>query len=68
MQQQSEVVRLMQQIQAEYKAGQRIGKLPQDLRDYFVNRRVENMEHCQQELIALVGQERAGKLLAEVDL
>jgi hypothetical protein len=66
-----EVAHLMMQLRAEYEAGNRIidkGKLPQDIQNYLMNRCIENMEHCKQELTTLVGIEQTNAMLAELGL
>lgn len=63
----SEVARILQQIQAEYEAAERglHGFAPGTARHDFINVRMENMGRCQLELAQIVGEETAGKLVAE---
>jgi hypothetical protein len=66
---QSEVARIREQMVAEYEAGKRgLEGLAVTARHQFITQKVENMSHCHTRLIALVGQEQAGKIIAEVGL
>ncbi|MEO8970228.1 MAG: hypothetical protein ABI406_01365 [Ktedonobacteraceae bacterium] len=64
---QSEVARILRQIQMEYEAAERALKGPAfgTARHDFINRKMENMGQCQLELNELVGPKTAGKLIAE---
>lgn len=68
-QNQSEVAQLKQRIVEEYEAGKRgLEGLSATARHDFIQRKMENMQHCHKELIALVGNAQASKILAEVGL
>lgn len=66
----SEVAHLLQQMKDEYEAGQRglIGLAAGTAQHQFIMQRIEQMTHCQLQLIALVGNEQASSMLAEVRL
>jgi hypothetical protein len=66
----SEVAQLLKQMTAEYEAGKRglEGLSEGTARHRFITQRVENMQRCHAGLIALVGQEQAGEIIAEVGL
>lgn len=67
MQNQSEVAQLKQRIVEEYEAAQQgLEGLAATARHDFIRRKMENMQHCHNELIALVGNAQASKILAEV--
>ena len=63
----SEVARLRAQIQAEYEAAERAlyGFADGTARHKFITTRMERMEACVDELVALVGIEEAAAILAE---
>jgi hypothetical protein len=68
-QNQSEVAQLKAQMVAEYEAGKRgLEGLAVTARHEFIRQKTENMTYCHRRLIALVGQEQAGKIIAEVGL
>lgn len=63
---QSEVARLLAQIDTEYQAARNgLSGLAQVTRHDFINARVENMEIARQELENLVGLEKATELVVE---
>lgn len=64
----SEVARLMEQIRLEYEAAQRglTGLASGTARHDFINKKLENIEHCHEVLQMLVGKQEAVKMLAEV--
>lgn len=66
----SEIARIKQQIVEEYEAGKRglEGLAEGSARHQFITQQTENMSRCHTRLIALVGQEQAGKILAEAGL
>jgi len=63
----SEVARLMRQIEIEYEAAQRgmYGFAAGAGKHEFITARMENMGRCHEQLIALVGERKATKALAE---
>jgi hypothetical protein len=67
---QSEVRQLLQQIEDEYNAGKYgLSGLSQGTAQHqFITKRVENMQRCQEQLIALVGIEKANEMVSEVGL
>jgi hypothetical protein len=67
---QSEVAQLKQRLVAEYEAGKRglEGLALGAARHDFITKRVENMSRCQMQLVKLVGNEQASKILTEVGL
>jgi hypothetical protein len=68
-QNQSEVAHLKQRIVEEYEAGKRgLEGLAVNARHEFITARMENMSRCQKQLITLVGNEQASKIIAEVGL
>jgi hypothetical protein len=70
MQHMSEIARIKAQIVAEYEAGKRgLEGLSQGTASHqFITQRVENMSHMTMQLVALVGDEQAGKIIAEIGL
>jgi hypothetical protein len=66
----SEVARIKEQMVAEYEAGKRglVGLAQGTPQHEFIQRKMENMQHCHRRLIALVGQEQAGKIITEAGL
>jgi hypothetical protein len=67
---QSEVAQLKKQMVAEYEAGKRglKGLSQGTARHQFITQKMENMQYCHRRLIALVGQEQASHIMAEVGL
>jgi hypothetical protein len=65
MEQQSEVARLIAQIQAEYYAGQQAlhGLASGSARHDFINKRTERMAQRMDELLAAVGEEQAMQMM-----
>ena len=63
----SEVMRLMQQITAEYTAAKAglSGLALGTAQHTFITARLENIGRCQEQLSALVGKEQAVKLVVE---
>ncbi len=63
----SEVARLMKQIEEEYRAAKwgYSGLASGVAQHEFITARMENMGRCQEQLIVLVGNEQAAKLVAE---
>ena len=63
----SEVARLMRQIELEYEAAQRgmYGFAAGAGKHEFITARMENMGHCHEQLVTLVGEREATKALAE---
>jgi hypothetical protein len=55
---------------AEYEAGKRglEGLAQGAAKHQFITQKTENMAYCHRRLIALVGQEQASKIIAEVGL
>jgi len=66
----SEVAQIKEQMVAEYEAGKRglEGLSQGTARHQFITQKTENMSRCHTRLIALVGQEQASKIIAEVGL
>jgi hypothetical protein len=66
----SEIARIKQQIVEEYEAGKwgLEGLAQGSARHQFITQKTENMSRYHTRLVALVGQEQAGKILAEVGL
>lgn len=64
---QSEVARLMRQIEAEYEAAERgmHGLILGTGQHEFITRRMENMEGCRKQLVVLVGDQHATELTAQ---
>jgi hypothetical protein len=67
---QSEVAQIKEQMVAEYEAGKRgLEGLAQGTPQHeFIQQKMENMQRCHAGLIALVGQEQASKIIAEIGL
>lgn len=63
----SEVARLMRQIEAEYEAAERgLHGLALGMGQHeFITQRMENMEGCRKQLAVLVGDQRATELTAQ---
>lgn len=70
MQNQSEVAQLRERLVAEYESGKRglEGFSEGTARHQFITKRLENMQHCQERLIELVGEAQASTILVEVGL
>jgi hypothetical protein len=63
----SEITRLKQQIESEYTAGQLAlsGLVYGTSQHQFITQRMMNMERCRLELVQLVGNEEAMKIMIE---
>ncbi len=63
----SEVARLMRQIELEYEAAQRLmyGFAAGAGKHEFITARMENMGKCHEQLVTLVGEQEATKVLAQ---
>lgn len=69
MQNMSEVAQLKQRLIDEYEAGKRgLEGFAETARHEFIRQKTENMSRCHTQLVALVGEARAGQILVEIGL